>query len=587
MVWQARRGDAGGSIRDPPPCVGRGVRPRRPQVPATTIAAARVFTAAMIDSTQTPGTRTHSDPRAATTSAAGAATVRTRFAPSPTGFLHIGGVRTALYAWAYARHFDGDFILRIEDTDVERSTPEAVAAIIDGMSWLGSRPTKVRSSRCSGWTATARCWRRCSPTAAPTTATARRPNSRTCARRSAPAARSRVTTDAGGRRMLAGRQPPAGVEAGGALSQSRRRRGGWDDMVKGPIAIANAELDDLIIARSDGTPTYNFCVVVDDWDMAITHVIRGDDHVNNTPRQINILRALRRRPAGLRPPADDPRPGRAEALEAPRCGVGARVRAGSATCRRRSSTIWRDSAGAMATTRSSAARQLVAWFDGSHLSAFAVAAGFRQVPLGQPAVPEGGRRPVAGERRSAAARRPGRRSVGGCGCGGGGAGGGHDCGSRSGGPAAAAAPSVAIDPRELEPSRLWPTIALLWKERAATLEDLADLSWRCSAAGGARSGPAGRPARRQYASGDPGAGRKARDHATTTTGRRPRSPRPSRPRWPTTGLKMPALAVPVRLVVFGREQTPSLDAMLALLGRSATLERLAAIGRNSPLCAGE
>ena len=222
-------------------------------------------------------------------------TVRTRFAPSPTGMLHIGGVRTALFCWLYARRHGGTFILRIEDTDRERSTPEAVQAILDGMKWLGldhdegpfyqtaaHGPVQARSSASS-------CAR-----ARPTTATAARKSSTRCA----PAQMARKEKPRYDGRCRHRTEPRAGREPGGALPQPRRGRRWWsNDVVHGPITFDSSELDDLIIARSDGTPTYNFCVVVDDYDMRITHVIRGDDHINNTPRQINMLRAL-----GVEPP---------------------------------------------------------------------------------------------------------------------------------------------------------------------------------------------------------------------------------------------------------------------------------------------
>jgi glutamyl-tRNA synthetase len=219
--------------------------------------------------------------------------VRTRFAPSPTGFLHIGGARTALFSWAYARRHGGSFILRIEDTDLERSTPEAVQAILDGMEWLGlgydegpfyqmqrmDRYKEVIQRMLADGSAYY-CY---------------------CSKEEVEAMRER--------QMAAGQKPrydgtwrpepgktlppvPAGVSPVVRFKNPKEGVVSWEDQVKGRIAIANEELDDLIIARADGTPTYNFCVVVDDWDMKITHVIRGDDHVNNTPRQINILKAL-------------------------------------------------------------------------------------------------------------------------------------------------------------------------------------------------------------------------------------------------------------------------------------------------------
>ena len=219
--------------------------------------------------------------------------IRTRFAPSPTGFLHIGGARTALFAWAFARHHNGHFILRIEDTDVARSTPEAVQAILDGMQWLDlahdegpfyqmqrmPRYKEVLQQMIADGSAYY-CY---------TT-----PDELEAMREAQRAQGHKPRYD-GTWRPEPGKTlptPPAGVEP---VVRFRNPTDGvvtWNDLVKGRIEIANAELDDLIIARPDGTPTYNFCVVVDDWDMQITHVIRGDDHVNNTPRQINILKAL-------------------------------------------------------------------------------------------------------------------------------------------------------------------------------------------------------------------------------------------------------------------------------------------------------
>jgi len=220
-------------------------------------------------------------------------TVRTRFAPSPTGYLHLGGARTALFAWAYARRFGGTFILRIEDTDLERSTPEAVQAIIDGMQWLGlqhdegpfyqmQRMDRYREviAQMLAQGSAYHCY--CSPEEVEAMRTRQR------------AAGEKPRYD-GTWRPEPGKTLPAIPVGVRPVVRFRNPTDGdvsWDDAVKGNITISNRELDDLVIARPDGTPTYNFCVVVDDWDMRITHVIRGDDHVNNTPRQINILKAL-------------------------------------------------------------------------------------------------------------------------------------------------------------------------------------------------------------------------------------------------------------------------------------------------------
>jgi glutamyl-tRNA synthetase len=214
--------------------------------------------------------------------------IRTRFAPSPTGLLHIGGVRTALFSWLYARRHGGKFILRIEDTDRERSTDEATQVILDGMQWLGLSHDEgpfYQSRRMDRYREVLaqflqaghayRCY---------------------CTREELEEMRNK---------QLAAKQNP---RYDGTCRQRTEPRAGVDpvvrfrnpvdgaviveDVIHGNVAFENTQLDDLIIARSDGTPTYNFCVVVDDMDMKVTHVIRGDDHLNNTPRQINMLRAL-------------------------------------------------------------------------------------------------------------------------------------------------------------------------------------------------------------------------------------------------------------------------------------------------------
>jgi len=215
--------------------------------------------------------------------------VKTRFAPSPTGHLHIGGARTALFSWLHARQQGGQFILRIEDTDVERSSQEFVDAILDGMRWLQldhDEGPYFQMQRMERYKAVLQqlldegkayhCY--CSKEALE-------------AEREAQMARKEKPRYAGHCRDRQ-TSPPAG---GQPVVRFRNPLEGdvvVNDLVRGPVVFANSELDDLILMRSDGTPTYNFCVVVDDADMGITHVIRGDDHLNNTPRQINILRAL-------------------------------------------------------------------------------------------------------------------------------------------------------------------------------------------------------------------------------------------------------------------------------------------------------
>lgn len=215
--------------------------------------------------------------------------IKTRFAPSPTGYLHVGGARTALYSWLYARHNNGEFVLRIEDTDLERSTQDAIDAIMDGMHWLNlswdegpyyqtkrfDRYNAVIDQMLTQGTAY-KCY---------------------CSKERLTALREE--------QMAKGEKPRYDGHCRGdhrhhdeceahVVRFMNPQQGSviFDDQIRGPIEFSNQELDDLIIRRTDGSPTYNFCVVIDDWDMEITHIIRGEDHINNTPRQINILQAL-------------------------------------------------------------------------------------------------------------------------------------------------------------------------------------------------------------------------------------------------------------------------------------------------------
>ena len=215
--------------------------------------------------------------------------VRTRFAPSPTGYLHIGGARTALFAWLYARHHGGDFILRVEDTDQERSSRESVQTILDGLAWLGLNVDEgpiFQSERFDRYDQVIdqllseekayRCY---------------------CSREELDRVREEQRQQ--------GLKPRYNRRCRDAVEPKRSEQSPvirfknplegsvfFEDQVRGKVTISNDELDDLVIARADGTPTYNFANVVDDVDMRITHVIRGDDHVNNTPRQINIFEVL-------------------------------------------------------------------------------------------------------------------------------------------------------------------------------------------------------------------------------------------------------------------------------------------------------
>ena len=233
-----------------------------------------------------------SAPHAAPTIAPGQR-VRTRIAPSPTGFLHLGTARTALFSWAFARHHQGDFILRIEDTDVARSSEASAEQILASMRWLGldyqegpiyqlQRLDRYRevAERMIAEDRAYRCY------ATPAELEAMREAQR---------ARGEKTLYDGRWRPEPGKTLPPIPEGVAPVIRFRNPPSGtvaWDDLVKGPIAISNHEIDDLVIVRADGIPTYNFAVVVDDWDLRISHVFRGDEHVNNTPWQINMFRAL-------------------------------------------------------------------------------------------------------------------------------------------------------------------------------------------------------------------------------------------------------------------------------------------------------
>ncbi len=218
--------------------------------------------------------------------------IRTRFAPSPTGYLHIGGARTALFSWAFARKHGGKFILRIEDTDLERSTKASVQAILDAMHWLGldyDEGPYFQMQRLARYREVAEkllaegkaYWCYASREELDALREAQR------ARGEKPRYDGRWRPE-----NARGKTPPAGVKPVLRFRNPDEGSVVWNDLVKGPIEFANSELDDLVLLRADGVPTYNFGVVVDDIDMEMSHVIRGDDHVNNTPRQINIYRAL-------------------------------------------------------------------------------------------------------------------------------------------------------------------------------------------------------------------------------------------------------------------------------------------------------
>lgn len=219
--------------------------------------------------------------------------IRTRFAPSPTGYLHIGGVRTALFSWAFARKHQGQFVLRIEDTDLARSTAASVQAILDGMHWVGLNYDEGPFYQTKRFDRYAKVLNQLIAAGhAYYDYTSK--EELDAMRHEAEAKGEHFWYDRRWRPDPGKTLPaiPEGVKPVVRFKMPLEGETSWNDLVKGRIAMANHDLDDLILARADGTPTYNFCVVVDDYDMNITHVIRGDDHVNNTPKQINILKAM-------------------------------------------------------------------------------------------------------------------------------------------------------------------------------------------------------------------------------------------------------------------------------------------------------
>ncbi|MBA3477461.1 MAG: glutamate--tRNA ligase [Lautropia sp.] len=467
--------------------------------------------------------------------------VRTRFAPSPTGFLHIGGVRTALYAWAYARHFDGVFILRIEDTDIGRSTPEAVAAIIDGMSWLGLTPDEgpyfqmQRMDRyqevLSLMLADGRAYH-CYSTPAELDEM-----------REAQRARGEKPRYDGRWRPenVKGRAAPADVKPVVRFRNPDHGIVQWNDLVKGPIAIANAELDDLIIARSDGTPTYNFCVVVDDWEMAITHVVRGDDHVNNTPRQINILQALG---------AELPIYGHLPMIHGPD-GQKLSKRHGAVSVLQYEELGYLPDAVINYLARLGWSHgddeifsrdQLVAWFDGQHLSHSPSQLDFDKFRW----VNHQYLKATDDQALSEAIRPRLQKRL------------------------AVAAADAGFSPAPACGDRL-AAICGLWKDRAATLEELSDLAaiffLPPSHAPDALARHLTEPARAGVTL--------LADRLAGCEWSREAIAGCIKGVLAETKLKMPHLAVPVRLLVFGLEQTPSLDAMLCQMPRETVLTRLA------------
>jgi glutamyl-tRNA synthetase len=483
--------------------------------------------------------------------------IRTRFAPSPTGFLHIGGARTALFAWAFARHFGGDFVLRIEDTDVERSTPEAVQGILDGMAWLNLKHDEgpfYQMQRMDRYKAVIQDMLASGTAYHCYTST----EELEVLRESQRAAGLKPRYDGRWRPENAlGKTPPAGVKP---VVRFRNPIDGvvqWDDLVKGSISISNQEMDDLVIARPDGTPTYNFCVVVDDWDMKISHVIRGDDHVNNTPRQINILQAL-----------GAPRPvyGHLPMILGPD---------GQKLSKRRNavSVTDYDEAGYLPEAVINylarlgwshgdeeifSREQLVSWFDGTHLSHSPSQLDFEKFKW----VNQHYLKLMGGESLALRCLPRLERSLA------------KDANPSVLGDAAASMSTPLIPNLPLSgiSQEHWSAICDLLKERCSTLADLTDqMSWFVKAP---KVSPedailhfteAGKGALRALA----GA---LKDCAWDKTG----IAAAIKVAVSQVGLKMPQVAIPARLAVFGRTQTPAIDAMLAFMPRDEVLRRLMA-----------
>ncbi len=451
--------------------------------------------------------------------------VRTRFAPSPTGYLHVGGARTALFSWAYARRHGGQFVLRIEDTDLERSTAESVNAILEGMRWLGldwDEGPFFQMQRLARYRDAAeqliaagqayRCW-----TTKEELETLRQQQMEKGLK---PRYDGRWRPE---RAKALGLKKPENVPPVIRLRTPEEGNAGWHDLVKGPISFPNAELDDLVLLRADGVPTYNFGVVVDDLDMRITHVIRGDDHVNNTPRQMHIFEALKQPlPFFAHVPmilgADgerlSKRHGATSVLEYQNLGF-----LPEALLNYLARLGWSHGDEELFSKE-----QFVAWFDLEHVSKSPAQFNAEKLAwLNQHYL-----KAAADERLAAELKARGLHA--------------------EGGPA------------------LEQVVALL-KERAATIAQLAD------------------EARLFYQKEIPPPPALAQDVAkalrmlqsklASVAWERGAIDEAIRQTVKASGLKMPQLAMPLRQLVTGRSQTPSIDAVLELIGRDKVLARLA------------
>ena len=455
--------------------------------------------------------------------------IRTRFAPSPTGYLHIGGARTALFSWAYARRHGGTFVLRIEDTDLERSTQRSVQAILDGMQWLGldwDEGPVFQMQRLARYKEVAE-----QLIAAGHAYYDYMSREELEALRKEQAAKGEKPRYDGRWRpeRSRGKPIPPGVKPVVRFRTPEEGEVGWDDLVKGPVSFPSAELDDLVLLRADGVPTYNFGVVVDDLDMDITHVIRGDDHVNNTPRQIHIFRALGRElPRFAHVPmilgADgerlSKRHGATSVMEyktlgyLPEALVNYLARLG-----------W-----SHGNDEIFSKRQLVEWFDLAHVSRSAAQFNPEKLAwINQQYLK------AAPDDELAALVEPELRKRG---------------AQPAGGPPLA-------------------RVMSLLKERASTVLQLADEAMLFYAV-----------------EVDPGtpdwdeqtgkALRMLQARLTAVPWQRAQIGEAIRDAARSSGLKMPQVAMPLRRLVTGRSQTPSIDAVLELIGRETVLQRLSA-----------
>ena len=458
-------------------------------------------------------------------------TVRTRIAPSPTGFLHLGTARTALYSWAYARHYGGQFVLRIEDTDVARSTQESVEQILASMHWLGldydegpvyqmqrlDRYKQVVEQMLAAGTAY-RCY--CTP-------------AELDAMKEAQRARGEKALYDGRWRPAPGKvlpPIPEGVPPVIRFCNPPEGDVSWDDLVKGPITINNREIDDLIIVRADGVPTYNFAVVVDDWDMGITHVFRGDEHINNTPWQINIFRALGAPlPHFGHVPVILGEDGQKLSKRRGAVSVTAYEEGGylpEAMLNYLARLGWSHGDDELFTSE-----QMVGWFDGTHLSK-------------SPAQWDAAKLAWVNAQYIKAK------------------------------PDAELAPLVAaqLNKRGIAADERLPAICALFKDRCDTTVALGD--WAAAFYADVQPNEADR-AQHVTDAVRPAIAALA-DKLATVAWDKASITAAIKEVLTAQGLKMPALAMPVRVLVMGTAQTPSLDAVLALFSREEILKRLQA-----------